>query len=54
MGVAEIAKLLSVSSQRVSQLAATATFPEPIARLAAGPIWERADIESWARKTGRL
>jgi hypothetical protein len=54
MGVAEIARLLSVSSQRVSQLATTPAFPEPIARLAAGPIWERADVEAWARETGRL
>ncbi len=54
MGVAEVAKLLGVSSQRVSQLAAQESFPEPLARLAAGPVWERTDVEKWARGTGRL
>lgn len=54
MGTTEIAELLGVSRQRVSQLAASDTFPEPVARLAAGPIWKRVDIVRWARETGRL
>jgi predicted DNA-binding transcriptional regulator AlpA len=54
MGTTEIAKLLGVSRQRVGQLAQGGTFPEPVARLAAGPIWESADIERWARETGRI
>jgi hypothetical protein len=29
-------------------------FPEPGAVLAAGRIWEREDVEKWARSTGRL
>jgi hypothetical protein len=53
VGVAEVAELLSVSRQRVSQLAATPGFPDPVARLAAGPIWERDDIIGWAEVTGR-
>lgn len=29
-------------------------FPEPVAELAAGRIWERADVEAWAKATWRL
>jgi hypothetical protein len=29
-------------------------FPEPIGAIAAGRIWRRADVEAWARDTGRL
>lgn len=54
MGISEIAKFLGVSRQRVGQLAAGENFPQPVARLAAGPIWEAADVERWARETGRI
>ena len=54
MGTAEIAKLLGVSRQRVSQLSHSDGFPEPVARLAAGPVWQTADVERWARETGRI
>jgi predicted DNA-binding transcriptional regulator AlpA len=54
VGTAEITKLLGVSKQRVDQLARTEGFPKPQAVLAAGRIWRRKDIESWARKAGRL
>ena len=54
MGTAEIAKLLGVSRQRVSQLSHSEGFPEPVVRLAAGPVWQTADIEHWARETGRI
>lgn len=54
MGVAEVAELLGVSRQRVHQLVAQTGFPEPVAHLAAGLIWERDEVERWARETGRL
>lgn len=54
MGAVEIADMLGVSRQRVHQLAAAPTFPAPIAELAAGKVWERAAVEEWARRTGRL
>jgi hypothetical protein len=54
MGVAEVAELLGVSKQRVTQLAKVDGFPAPAASLAAGPVWESADIELWARQSGRL
>ena len=53
VGTTEICTMLGVSRQRVTQRAATATFPEPLARLAAGPIWEREVVEAWARRTVR-
>ena len=53
-GIAEIAAMLGVSTQRVDQLARThADFPAPVADLSAGRIWLKADIEAWARNTGR-
>jgi predicted DNA-binding transcriptional regulator AlpA len=54
MGTAEVAELLGVSRTRVGQLAQREDFPRPVIRLAAGPVWESADIERWARDTGRI
>lgn len=53
VAVAEIARMLGVSRQRVHQMLAAGDFPEPIAELAVGRVWRRADVEAWARKTGR-
>jgi prophage regulatory protein len=40
---------------RVNQLVADdPTFPKPAAELTAGRVWKRADVEAWARRTGRL
>lgn len=54
MGTAEIAELLGVSRQRVHQLTKLEGFPEPTVRLAGGDVWESADVEKWARDTGRI
>ena len=54
MGTAEVAEFLGLSRGRVTQLAQSEDFPAPIARLAAGPVWELAEIEQWARETGRI
>lgn len=57
VGVAEIAGMLSVSKQRVSELARSRRFPDPLYELAGGPIWIRGAIEAfvktWERKPGR-
>jgi len=57
VGVAELAELLGVSKQRVSELAAKAKFPKPLAQLKGGPVWDRASIgnflQTWQRKPGR-
>ena len=57
VGVAEVAKMLGVSKQRVSELARSKRFPAPLYELAAGPIWVKptveAFVEKWDRKPGR-
>ena len=58
VGVRETAQLLGVSRQRVSQLASESPlFPRPLVLLAAGPVWLRSSIDSfanvWPRRSGR-
>jgi len=53
VGITEIARMFGVSPQRADQLAATPTFPQPVTRLSAGRIWERADVRRWAEATNR-
>lgn len=53
IGAGELVALLGVSRGRVAQLAAKPWFPEPVARLKLGSIWELADIERMASETGR-
>lgn len=49
VGVAEVAEMLGVSRQRVNQLVQEEpNFPAPEATLAAGRIWLRSTIETWA------
>jgi hypothetical protein len=56
-GVTEVAKLLGVSRQRVSELRGSDILPAPVAELAAGPVWRVSSlqrfIETWERKPGR-
>lgn len=49
----EIAQMLGVSRQRVSQIAVSEGFPDPVAILGVGRIWLREDITEWAERTGR-
>ncbi|MGH2473845.1 MAG: DNA-binding protein [Candidatus Limnocylindrales bacterium] len=49
----EIGDLLGVS-RRAGQLTPTEGFPAPVARISAGRIWRRVEVEPWARETGRL
>jgi len=57
VGISEIAALLGVSRQRVHGLTNRDDFPEPIARLASGPVWTRPSIrlfaQAWKRKPRR-
>jgi hypothetical protein len=57
LGVSEVAEALGVSKQRVAELAESESFPAPIVRLKAGPIWERSAIARflghWDRRPGR-
>jgi hypothetical protein len=53
----EIAEMLGVSKQRVSDLSRSDKFPAPVAHLAVGRIWTRSSIghflEEWDRRPGR-
>ncbi len=53
LGAAEIAALLGVSRQRVSQLTADDapySFPKPWLRLRMGKVWLAADVREWAER----
>lgn len=51
----EIADILGLTKQRVHQLVTTTRgFPRPVATLAIGQVWDRAEVEEWARSSGRL
>ena len=55
-GLAEVAGLAGVSRQRAGQITAHPDFPEPIARLAMGPVWLKSDVAKFLdtpRKAGR-
>ena len=55
MTASDVAKLLEISRQRVHQIMEKdLTFPAPAATLSVGRVWERSDIEKWARETGRI
>jgi predicted DNA-binding transcriptional regulator AlpA len=49
----EIADMLGVSRQRLHQLLGRDDFPQPIATLGIGKVWERQAVEQWAREAGR-
>jgi hypothetical protein len=57
LGVSEVAEALGVSKQRVAELSESESFPAPIIRLRAGPVWARSAIarflNQWPRKPGR-
>ena len=57
MSAAEIADELGISRQRVHQLRSTAGFPEPLADLRGGAVWDAAAVrkfaQTWERKPGR-
>ena len=49
MGTAEIAALLGVSRQRVLQLLREQPdFPQPVAVLKMGNVWDAAEVRQWA------
>lgn len=57
VGITEIGAMLGVTRQRASSLQARPDFPAPVAQLASGPVWRKADLSrfaaSWERKPGR-
>ena len=51
-GLAEAAELLGVNKRSASRYARRPDFPEPLARLASGPIWDADEVEAWGREHG--
>ncbi|MCW2900639.1 MAG: hypothetical protein JWO67_2904 [Streptosporangiaceae bacterium] len=46
-GMTEVAEVLGLSRQRVAQLRARPDFPDPVAEIALGPIWDLDAVASW-------
>lgn len=57
IGSAEAAEILGVSRQRFHEIRRTKDFPEPLAEVAATPLWVRGAVQNfiktWNRKPGR-
>lgn len=47
VGCAEVAEILGVSKQRVSQLSRRPDFPSPFGAIRAAKFWRKADIEAY-------
>lgn len=47
VGLAEIAALLDVGRSRADQLVRTKGFPDPVAELSAGRVWNLVDVQGW-------
>jgi hypothetical protein len=50
--------MFNVSKQTAVKYSQRPDFPEPLDRLASGPVWRRAEVEAWGRghlplRTGR-
>lgn len=54
VGVAETAKRLGLTPERVRQLARARQMPPPAGRLGRQDVWRWQDLASWAAATGRL
>ncbi|WP_030443155.1 helix-turn-helix transcriptional regulator [Actinoplanes subtropicus] len=50
LGCHEIAVRLGVSRSWANQLVRLKTFPDPVAHLAIGRIWDAEDVEAWIRE----
>ena len=53
VGVKEAAEILGWDPRRVATYRSRGSFPEPIAELAAGPVWTRRQIEKLKLKNRR-
>ncbi len=50
VGLAEVAEILGVRSrQHAHNLTRDPTFPEPVAKLRATPVWIKRDVIAWAK-----
>ena len=53
VGSQELTRLLGVKRARVFQVTRTDGFPEPVAVLAMGSIWDLDEVLAWAEAVGR-
>lgn len=53
VGAAELVTLFGVSRKRAYDLSRHPGFPEPVADLVMGKVWDLADVEKWAERKGR-
>jgi len=49
-GVAEVAEICAVPKRTAIRYTQRPDFPEPLDRLASGPVWRREDVEAWAKR----
>jgi prophage regulatory protein len=49
VGLSEIAELYGVARHTAWRYSRRPDFPEPLARLGAGNIWRRTDVEAWRK-----
>lgn len=54
VGVADVATRLSLTAERVRQLAKSGQMPEPVGELGRRQVWDWREVEAWARSEGRL
>lgn len=48
-GFSEVMDLLDVSKRTARKYVAHPTFPEPLDRLASGPVWRKTDVQAWGK-----
>jgi predicted DNA-binding transcriptional regulator AlpA len=51
LGLADIARELGVSKKTAQNYIARGDFPEPLGRIAAGPVWRKRHVDRWAKRT---
>lgn len=49
-GLAEVAELFGVTKKTAMKYATRGDFPEPVDRLAAGPVWSYSEVKRWGTK----
>src|SRR5260221_1589765 len=52
VGTSEVAEMLLVSKQTITNWRTKGEFPEPIEELKAGPVWDRLQVLKWAQIKG--
>jgi predicted DNA-binding transcriptional regulator AlpA len=50
-GFSEVASICGVTKTTALRYVKRPDFPEPVGRVAAGPIWKASDVQEWAHQT---